>query len=274
MQLRIEGTGDLARALAQLAAAAGHTVASDGADLVFLCVARGDVRAWARDVAPGPADRVVVATRGLEPGTGKRLSRVVIEETACLRVGALAGPILAGEVLRGSPCAGVVASRFDEVSRLGALALRSPLCRAYTTRDLPGVELAGGLVEVMTAALGAARGLGLGAAAQAMLVSRSAAEGARLAARQEGEARTFSGLAGTGELVASLAIPDHPGGRRGLALARGERDDDLAELCGALLAIEPNLPITAGVGAVAGGFLSAPDALSALMSRDHAGEWD
>jgi glycerol-3-phosphate dehydrogenase (NAD(P)+) len=107
-----------------------------------------------------------------------------------------------------------------------------------------------------------------------MLVSRGAAEGARLASRQEGDPRTFSGLAGTGELVASLAVPDHPGGRRGLALARGEPDDDLAELCAALLAVEPNLPITAGVGAVAAGHLSAQDALATLMTRDHAGEWD
>lgn len=291
MKVGVVGGGDLAEALARIARAAGSDVRVGGhapegfreedpevlaaqVDLLLLTPPPEQFRETLRRLDPGPGARVVVATRGLEPGSGKRLSELLAEETACLRVGALAGPVLLGEVRRQSPCAAVVASQFQEIGRLTSQALHSPACRMYTSDDLPGVELAGALVEVLGMALGVARGLGLGVGAQALLVSRGVAEGARLAARGGGDPRTFAGLAGVGELVAASGLPDHPAHMRGLALARGEADGGAAALCAALLAREADLPITAAVGALAGGKAKARDVISGLMARDHREEFD
>ncbi len=286
----IVGTGELVEALARLAVAAHNTVVLGGArapegfaedllpgladrcDLVLLAGPPAAVRDRVRALAPGPGARVIVATRGLEPVSAKRLTEVVLEESACLRVGALAGPILPAEVRRNSPVAAVIASAFVEVTRLGSDALHSPACRIYTSDDLPGVELAGALVDVMAMALGAARGLGFGVAAQALIVTRAIAEGARLSAKGGGDPRTFAGLAGVGELVACAALPDHPGHVRGLALARGETDSGAAALCTALLGREPDMPITEAIGLLAAGKARAPEAIAGLMQRDHREE--
>jgi glycerol-3-phosphate dehydrogenase (NAD(P)+) len=247
---------------------------AEDADLVIIDVPPATLRAAVRLLRPGPSARVLIATRALEDARGGRLSEVVTAESACLRVGAVAGPIVPGEVRRRSPCAAVVASRFEEVQHLGTRALHSPLCRTYPSGDLVGVELAGALVEVATVALGAARGLGLGAGLQALVVTRAIAEGGRLAARLGGEAQTFAGLAGAGELVAAMGLADHPGHHRGLALARGERDPELVTLCEALLSGSRDLPITEGVRRVAAGEAKLVDAMQALLEREHRDEFD
>lgn len=305
MKIAIVGCEDRAEALALLIAAAGNeALAWEGrlpdlppvaaprgvalrpslpalteeADLVLLDVAPGMVRGVIRAMRPGPATRIILATRGLEFPSGKRLSRVVEEESACLRIGALAGPILVSEVRRRSPSALVVASRFHEVGVAASAALMSPLCRVYPSEDLAGVELSGALVEVVTAALGAARGLGMGVGLQSLAVTRGIAEGGRLAARAGGDTRTFSGLAGAGELVACVALGEHGGGtdtpglRRGLALARGETDPALVACCDALIAVERDLPITQGVRAVARGEARVADVMAALLGREQREE--
>jgi glycerol-3-phosphate dehydrogenase (NAD(P)+) len=293
VKVGIVGTGDIVEALGRLARAAHADVTVAGGrppegfagrdelaglahevDLVLLAAPPDQLRATVRTLAPGPAARVVVATRGLEPGTARRFSEVVQEESACLRVGALAGPILPSEVRRGSPCAAVVASAFTEVAQLASQALHSPACRMYTSDDLPGVELAGALVEVLAIGLGVVRGLGLGVGAQAMLVSRGVAEGGRLAAKGGGDPRTFAGLAGVGELVTCAGLPDHPGNARGLAIARGETDPAAAALCAALLERERDLPITGGILALATGKARPAEVLGALMQRDLREEFD
>lgn len=273
-RIRLVGGGELFDALATLVAEAGAERVEQAADIEIWVV---PVSELAREVAerrPGPADRVVLATRGLEPGTGRRPSDLVLAGSACLRVGALAGPLLPGEVRRRSPCAAVIASPFAEVTTLATAALRSPFCRAYASPDLAGVELASALVDVFAVALGAARGLGLGTGAEALLVARSAVEGARLARRIGGEARTFSGLAGVGDLVACAASHEHPGHGRGLALARGEKLPEVAAMAEGLLRHAPGLPIVGGVRRVARGELSAATMLGALMATAHVGEWD
>ncbi len=270
MKAEIVGQGELSKTLATLVKAAGV----DARGLQVWCVPVAELRDTVRARLPGPGDRILLATRGLEPGTALRPSQVIMEESACLRVAALAGPVLPTEIARKSPCAAVVASPHAELRALGAAVLRSPLCRVYESADLAGVELAGALVDVFAVALGAARGLGLGAGAEALLVARAAVEGARLAGKIGGDPRTFSGLAGVGDLVACAASADHPGHRRGLSLARGEASPEVVSMCAPLLRHGGHLPIVSGVRAVAAGEAKGAEMLAKLMSSAHAGEWD
>ncbi len=276
----LAGGGDRLKAVEALLRAAGAdpvhgagAAASElGADLIFVDVEPDRMTATLGALAPGPRDQVVIVSRGLDGATGRRLSELVEAQTACVRVGALAGPLLLGEIERGAPSAVLVASPFHSVTQAAHDALRSPVCQVYRTEDLTGTELAGALVEVLCAALGAARGLGAGVGLQALAVSRGIAEGGQLFTRVGGQARTFSGLAGVGELIAAASVTDHPSLRRGLALARGERDAALVTLCDALLKRVRDLPITQGVRAVANGDGTARSVLQALLERDPGAE--
>lgn len=297
MIVGILGSGAWGRALATLCAEAGHqprlgyrgkppggfpgspnlAALAAESDLVVVAVPPANVREVVRAAKPGPACRVVVATRGLEPDTGNWLSEVVKQESAALRVGALAGPALASEIVKRRPSALVVASEFEEVCTRAQAALHSPLCRVYTSRDLRGVELAGALVQVLSGVIGVADGLDLGVGVRGVVVSRGLAEGARLGAALGANPATLAGLSGVGDLMSCASHPDSPTYSTGLRLGRGSKaETELSRLADGLVALGKkhgvNLPLTEAVSLIASGKVSARLALDALMRREATSE--
>ena len=98
----------------------------------------------------------------------------------------------------------------------------SPTLRLYTTDDLLGLEWASALVGCLAIAVGYARGVGLGPGLLAAVITRSVEEAARLAALAGGNERTLLGLAGYGDLLASIAQTERPEVLLGEALAAGK----------------------------------------------------
>lgn len=296
MQIGIIGSGTWGRALATLAAEAGHqprigyrgtplrgfpgtpnlSVLGRECDLLLVAVAPGEVRSVIRELKPGPSHRVVLATQGLEPGSGKWLSDVILEETAALRVGALAGPVLAEEVLNRRPSAFVAASAFEEVREMAQEALHSAVCRVYTTPDLRGVELASAMVGVLAVAVGASEALSLGVGVRGVVITRGLAEARRLGAALGADDKTFAGLAGLGDLVAAVSDPRHPGRVAGDQLARGGQSAELVAAATALLGVAARhgveLPITQALAGIAAGKVSPRLAIDALMRREARSE--
>jgi glycerol-3-phosphate dehydrogenase (NAD(P)+) len=141
--------------------------------------------------------------KGLEHGTGKRISEILSEIFPEHAVAVLSGPNLAIEVARELPTATVLActesARASELQRL----LGTPRFRIYTGEELAGIELGGALKNVFAIAAGAGDGLGLGDNSKAALVTRSLAEMIRLGTKMGADARTFYGLSGAGDLIAT-----------------------------------------------------------------------
>lgn len=192
---------------------------ADRCQLLVLAIPSKSFRSVARalgDVVRG--DHVLLsATKGLERGTTLRMTELLRQETCCLKIGALSGPNLALEVMRGVPGATVVASRFDEVVELAAAALRTPAFRVYASRDVLGVELGGAVKNVIAIAGGVTRGLGYGDNTLSLLITRGLSEMTRLGTRMGADVRTFSGMSGVGDLVVtafSELSRNHRVGRR------------------------------------------------------------
>jgi glycerol-3-phosphate dehydrogenase (NAD(P)+) len=156
-----------------------------------------------------------------DSGALSPISEVVQQETPVRRIGALAGPALAQDLEEGRPAALLCGSRFDEVGDLTVRVLSGRTLRVYTTRDIVGVELARALVAAVALAGGVAQALNLGPAARAVLVTRGAAEMARLGVALGGQERTFYGLAGVGELVVATEGRGSADFELGRLLARG-----------------------------------------------------
>ena len=210
---------------------AGVEQASDMADLgrrarlVILAVPSEVIADVSRDLGDHVDGRhfVVPGSRGLA-GDGEALepiSEVLRRETPARRVGALGGPVLSEDLLSGKPSVLVCGSHYPEVNRAIIAAFGSPSLRVYDTADLVGIEWASALVGCLAIGIGYAQALGLNAGVVATVTTRSVEEAARIAQAAGGQERTLLGLAGYGDLLASLTQEGRPEVVVGRALARG-----------------------------------------------------
>lgn len=214
----LTATSDLEAALAQVG-------------LVVLAVPSHTLRDNLAGMAESiPAGAVIVsAAKGIEPGTGLRMTQVV--ESLCPRreasVCALSGPNLAREIAKGLPAATVVASRNRDAAAFAQQMLITPAFRVYTNDDVVGVELGGALKNVIALAAGICDGMGYGDNSKAGLITRGLAEITRLAEAAGGSPRTLSGLAGLGDLIATCSSRLSRNHFVGEQLGKGRKLDEI-----------------------------------------------
>ncbi len=205
--------------------------AADGADIVVLAVPSQTLRANLADwghVLPSEA-AVVSLMKGVELGTTKRMSEVVAEAGGVPeeRVVIVSGPNLAREIAAKQPAASVVASSNGAMAERVAAACAAPYFRPYTGHDVVGTEIAGAVKNVIALAVGTAEGLGMGDNSKASIITRGLAETTRLGIALGGEASTFAGLAGVGDLIATCMSPLSRNHSFGVRLGQGMTVDEV-----------------------------------------------
>lgn len=247
-----------------LVATADLASAVDAAGCVLAVVPAQALRGVLAGLAPllAPDVPVVLCAKGIERDTGLLLSSVAAELLPDNPVAALSGPSFASDVARGLPTAVTVAARDAGLAGTLATLLSSPSFRCYSSTDLVGVEAGGALKNVLAIAAGAVSGAGLGASAQAAMVTRGFVELRRLGAALGAEPETLMGLSGLGDLILTCGSAQSRNFAYGVALGRGEplEGRPLAEGVA-----------TAGIAArlAAGRGIEAPiiDAVAALLDR-------
>jgi glycerol-3-phosphate dehydrogenase (NAD(P)+) len=196
--------------------------ALDGAAAAFVAVPCRAYVTLVADLARAPSVAALVScAKGFLDGDLRRPSAALAD--AAPLVAALSGPNLASEIARGLPAAATVASDHDALAERVQRWLSQPSFRVYRSHDLIGVEASGALKNVIALAAGMSDELGLGANTHAALLTRGLAELARLGCMLGGDARTFYGLAGVGDLIATCASPRSRNHQVGTRVARGER---------------------------------------------------
>ena len=226
---------------------------------------------------------IVLASKGFETGTGKLPYEVCAETLSPdAMVGVLSGPSFAQEVAKGLPAALTLAAFNVDFASETARQLNGPRLRVYSSNDVIGVALGGGLKNVMAIASGISDGMGLGANARAALVTRGLAEMARLGQKLGGQTETFMGLTGLGDLVLTATGDLSRNRQVGLQLAQGESLEKILQRLGHVAegvysareaaaratALKVDMPITQAVCDVIDGKTSARDALERLLSRE------
>ena len=227
--------------------------------------------------------RVVSLAKGIELGTGRRMSEVVTEVAGVepARLAVVTGPNLAREIAARQPSASVAASVLETTAQDVQRICHTPSFRVYTNGDVVGCELAGATKNVIALAVGMAVGLGFGANATASLITRGLAETSRLGLALGADPYTFSGLAGLGDLVATCASPLSRNRTFGEELGRGRSVAEISRAtrqvaegvrsCASVqqLAHEHGveMPIVEHVAAVIAGELTPGEGVAALMSR-------
>ena len=225
---------------------------------------------------------IVIASKGFETGTGKLPYEVCAETLSPdAMIGVLSGPSFAQEVAKGLPAALTLAAFNENFAIDTARELNSSRLRVYSSTDVIGVALGGGLKNVMAIAAGISDGMGLGANARAALITRGLAEMARLGQKLGGQAETFMGLTGLGDLVLTATGDLSRNRQVGLQLAQGESLDKILQRLGHVAegvysareaaaratALKVDMPITQAVCDVINGKASPREALERLLSR-------
>ncbi|MBM6404799.1 NAD(P)-dependent glycerol-3-phosphate dehydrogenase [Phycicoccus sp. CSK15P-2] len=264
--------------------------ATDGADVVVLAVPsqtlRENLTAWA-SVLPGDA-AVVSLMKGVELGTTKRMSEVVAEvgRVDPERVAVVSGPNLAREIAAKQPAASVVASSSTAVAERVAAACAAPYFRPYTTTDVVGTEIAGAVKNVIALAVGMAEGLGMGDNSKASIITRGLAETTRLGTAVGGDAVTFAGLAGVGDLIATCMSPLSRNHSFGVRLGQGMAVDEVVALtrqtaegvksCTSIVELarkhDVDVPIIEQVDAMIRHGRTSQEVVTALLSRPRKAE--
>jgi glycerol-3-phosphate dehydrogenase (NAD(P)+) len=147
---------------------------------------------------------IVSASKGIENKTHLTMTGVMQETLTEIppdHLAVISGPSFAREVARNLPTVVTAASKDPDVAALVQQVLATPYFRVYTSDDLIGVELGGSIKNVIAIAAGLIDGLELGLNTRAALITRGMTEIRRLGLKMGANPRTFTGLAGFGDLI-------------------------------------------------------------------------
>jgi glycerol-3-phosphate dehydrogenase (NAD(P)+) len=147
---------------------------------------------------------IVSASKGIENETYLTMSGVLKETITHADdqwLAVLSGPSFAKEVVRQVPTVVTVACKNARLGEAVQRVFATPYFRVYTNEDIIGVELGGSVKNVIAIAAGIIDGLGLGLNTRAALITRGLTEIRRLGLKLGANPRTFTGLAGVGDLI-------------------------------------------------------------------------
>jgi glycerol-3-phosphate dehydrogenase (NAD(P)+) len=257
----------------------------DAGDLLIMAVPSGAVREAAR-LVDGESPLILLVSKGLEVSTGKLLTQVVTEVKPNARVGALSGPNLAVEIVRGIPTAAVAAFPDANDSETVRQAFKCRTFRVYISDDVIGIQMAGALKNVVALAAGISDGLGFGDNTKGALLARGLREMTLLGVARGARPETFMGIAGVGDLFATAASELSRNNRVGRALGEGRSLKDTLEHLGhvaegvpttyaaGILAGELGVktPVMDAIRAVLDGKMKPIEGVGLLMERDTAEE--
>ena len=268
--------------------------ACGGREMIVFAVPSVRVRstaALARACIPDES-LVVSVAKGIEPGTLRTMTQVIGDELSRdgahggVRLVALSGPTHAEEVARDLPTT-IVAACADMTAAAAVQDIfMTDEFRVYTNFDVTGVELCGAVKNIIALAAGIAEGLGCGDNTKAALITRGMAEITRLGTAMGCSARTFSGLAGMGDLIVTATSRHSRNNRCGLLIGRGMAPADAVNAIGmvvesmnalpAVLALaaryKTDLPIVSAVGDIVLNGEAPADVVRRLMGRSKTSE--
>ncbi|MBQ2446172.1 MAG: NAD(P)-dependent glycerol-3-phosphate dehydrogenase [Oscillospiraceae bacterium] len=192
------------------------------ADMVVFASPSFAVRATAKSFAPYLREDAVIVcvTKGIEQGTGCRMTQVIGQETGRTVV-ALSGPSHAEEVSRQIPTGVVAACEDKTLAEKVQKVFMNDTLRVYTCPDKIGVELGAAHKNVIALCAGVCDGMGYGDNTKALLMTRGLAELARLGMAMGAKRETFAGLAGVGDLIVTCTSMHSRNRRAGILIGEG-----------------------------------------------------
>lgn len=210
---------------------ASHNIAEvvSNADVLIMGVPSQHFRQVLLNAKPHirPWIPIVSLSKGLELGTKMRMTQIIEQELPGHPAGVLTGPNLAKEIHNGKAAAAVIAMVDNTIATKLQGVFNSGLFRVYRNTDVIGCELGGALKNIMAIATGMGDGANAGDNTRAAVITRGLSELTRLGMAMGGKRRTFSGLAGMGDLVATCSSSKSRNHHVGFQIGRGKSLDQI-----------------------------------------------
>lgn len=175
--------------------------------------------------------KLLIAAKGVEVGSGKFLNEIYSEFVSQDRLAFLSGPSFAKEVMQSLPTALVVSSLNLDLAKEFANAMPD-FIKAYIDSDVIGAEVAGAYKNIIAIASGVCDGLELGNNARAALIARGLVEMSRFGEYFGAKKDTFLSLGGAGDLFLTASSNLSRNYRVGFGLAKGKSLEEILKELG------------------------------------------
>jgi 1-acyl-sn-glycerol-3-phosphate acyltransferase len=240
-----------------------------GLDLICLAIPSKSLPQAVGAIADrvGGRSSVLLLTKGLIAPQGQLPAEYVGERVRARAIACLGGPAHAREAVSGSAALVLGSADVDLRDQLGEVFDRAGLV-CERSGDVAGVEMAGAAKNAAALAAAAAEPHGLNAAGIATAeIWRECIE---YALGRGAELETFSGLAGVGDLTATMMAPTGRNRRAGELLGTGTPAEEIPQLIGQASEGLDTTPLLAQAVAAAGGPAEALNGLAALIRGEIA----
>jgi glycerol-3-phosphate dehydrogenase (NAD(P)+) len=238
-----------------------------GLDLVCLAIPSGSLPQAVGAISDRVSDRSVVLllTKGMIAPLGQLPAEYVGERIRARAIACLGGPAHAREAVSGSAALVLGSGDADLRDQLGEVFDRAGLV-CERTADVTGVEMAGAAKNAAALAAAATEPFGLNAAGiAAAQVWRECVD---YAISRGAELETFSGLAGVGDLTATVLAPSSRNRRAGELLGRGTPAAEIPAMIGQASEGLDAVPLLAAAISASGNQAEALNGLAALIGGE------
>jgi len=235
-----------------------------GLDLVCLAIPSGSLPQAVGAIADQVGSRaaMLLLTKGLIAPLGQLPAEYVGERVRARAIACLGGPAHAREAVSGSAALVLGSADPDLRKQLGVVFDRAGLI-CERSPDVTGVEMAGAAKNAAALAAAAAEPHGFNAAGIA--AAQVWSECIDYAIERGAELGTFSGLAGVGDLTATVMAPAGRNRRAGELLGRGTPAAEIPAQIGQASEGLDAVPLLAQATSASGGSAAALSGLAALI---------
>lgn len=177
----------------------------------------------------------VNVSKGIERGTLKRMTEILKEELGSIKTAVFSGPTIAIEVAKKLPALIVVSAKDKKDAKRIQDIFSNEYFRVYTSTDVLGVEMGGPLKNIIAVVAGISDGVGFGSNAKAAILTRGIVEIQRLGQAMGAKKKTFTGLAGLGDLSTTCISLESRNRTFGERIGKGEKMEDIVKSTSAII---------------------------------------
>lgn len=172
-------------------------------DLIVIAIPAAGIDNLAQMMAPyiNKKDHILIATKGIEQGTGLFIHEIILKYLKTRNVAAISGPSFAVDLITKMPAGLSVAGKRRETIRRSRIALGNSYIKLRTSSDLIGIEACGAIKNVIAIAAGMIDGLGANDSTTAMLLTEATHDMMNILQAFHAKRKTVTTFAGLGDLL-------------------------------------------------------------------------